>query len=231
MILSQSRMNRFYKCPSLYDLVEKGIVGLPKESIALAVGENVHTIFKIFYDTIPNSITAKKIKTHALDIMEKNINFELKSHKRRIKTTIDGFIEFEQQRLKEAKKYLPNFCEKKFKNSQWRGTGDMHYDTTLVDFKSGRNAIITPSLVRQGMIYKVSFEQEGYVIDRVIFAFITVRRTLTMPTSTAGWLNQEREKMLDHIKHGRFPRKASPLCRSCPYEIRCEFQEKCLWVM
>lgn len=231
MILSASRMNRFYSCPANYALAEKEIIGLPKEFTARAIGKNVHTIFRVFYETLSGPITNDKIRTHALDVMEKNIDFEVKANKRRIKTLIEGFIEFEQKRLREAKEYLPNFYEKEFENSLWRGIGDMHYDTTLVDFKSSRNAIITPSLVRQGMIYKVSFEQEGYVVDRVVFAFISARRWLTMPLSTVGWLNNEREKMLDMIKYGRFPKKVSPFCRNCTYELRCEFDDMCLWVM
>ena len=224
-------MNGFFKCPFYYLCEKNGIEEIEKESKPMMIGSNIHEIINVYFDTLPSPLDPSMIEKHAYAVMDTNIYPELRRNKRRIKTLIGGFIELEQERFKEAKKYQPKKTEYKFENSHWRGIIDLYYDKTIIDWKSGRQAIITPDLVRQGAVYKISLEMEGLPVDRVQFGFISEKRILTMPETTANWIENERTKMIDMIKHKLFPEKKTLGCRYCKFELRCEFDDVCFWTM
>ena len=122
--------------------------------------------------------------------------------------------------------------EAKLSNENYVGIIDFHSDpqTTTIDWKSGKLNQLRDNELRQGKVYENLLGSNEHQTGRILFVALYTGRVLEMPLVTTGWIDGEKEKMLEIVKQNRFPKNVGPLCGWCPYILDCEFSEVCLWL-
>jgi len=231
--LSPSDLNQFFSCPLQWKFRREGRVGIAVDDRTMLLGSNIHHMITMYFQRISDRPTAAEVKRIAENVWEEGFDEQnLRTLKRRGERCWQNFVRFELERLRSWRTYKPTLVEAKLSNDVYVGIVDFHSDPqrTTVDWKTGGLDQIGKEEMRQGKIYKILLEDNGYQTDRVLFVALQTGRVLEMPMVTRGWLDRESERMVGMVRRGQFPRNPGPRCGYCPYILDCEFLGVCLWV-
>jgi hypothetical protein len=233
--ISPSKINLFFSCPLRWRYEDLEYRGIYIDDSHTRLGKIFHNlIIKDYFTHISDKPNPKEIENRAKEsyktgFVDESLNFM----KKKSENILQNFIEFEKMRASKWRKYKPDLPpETKFKSKTglFEGILDFYCDGTIIDWKTYDIDMIDESMLRQGSIYKLLLEDNGYRVDKVLFVMLGSGRVLEMPRVSRGWIENEGRKMLDMIEVGRFPKRPSGLCSYCPYILRCQMEGRCLWM-
>lgn len=231
MKISPTDMNLFYTCPRAWKYHTDGKPGIYVDETLTLLGKAIHQAIEEFYTRIGERVTARAIEKTAEDLWREKFEELPGDIKRRANRCWRNFVAFEKWRLKNWEVYPPTFVEKRLENDEFVGVVDFYSrpEETVIDWKTGGLTQLGDEELRQGKIYQILLEDNGFKVREVLFVLLLTGRVLEMPLVTRGWIEKEREGMLRMIKEGRFPRRVTGYCKNCPYRLDCEFSDMRLW--
>jgi len=226
---SPSSTNQFFKCPYQWKLLRIDKVQTePKVNHKAELGGNIHDIIKEYYQNIVEKPSEKQIEHIAMSCFNMGFDETLKQYRANAETMMKNFINFEKGRIRHYIK--PIMVEQTLENDLFRGIIDYFDGKNIIDWKTGAMMRLGNDERRQGKIYNILLNDNGYKGDfKVYFVTLANGRKLELPLTTRTWLEQEIKKMVGMIKAERFPKNKSPLCNWCDARMACEFDGTFLW--
>ena len=226
---SPSSTNQFFQCPFQWKLLHiDKVQPQTRPNPKARLGKNIHNIIKEYYQNIVKKPTAKQVENIAMCCFNSMFDETLKRYRPKAEIMMGNFINFEKARIPRYIK--PIIVEKYLENDLFCGVIDYFDGKIIIDWKTGNLMRLGNDERRQGKIYNVLLNDNGYEGEfKVYFVTLANGRRLELPVTTRTWLNQEIQKMTRMIKANRFPKNRSPLCNWCDAQISCEFDGVCLW--
>lgn len=236
-LVSPSDMNAFLPpkgCPLKWKLRKEGRGGIPVDRGRAMLGSNLHSMIQSYFQHVSDKPSAAEVKRVAENVYVEEFNKrELSSLKKRAERCWKNFVEFELDRRKRWKVYKPTLVEEKLSGEGFIGIVDFHSDhqATTIDWKSGDLDQLGDSELRQGKVYEILLENNEYQTGTVLFMALYAGRVLEMPLVTDGWIEGQRDKMVDMVGERQFTKNPGWLCDNwCPYLLHCSFSGVCLWI-
>ena len=226
--LSPSDINGFFFCPRRWYLsIVLGIPPMPIPRPELEFGTMIHNTIANYFDVISENPSESEIRQKISEIFQRNYVKILGIDDKKYKKVVKSFYKFEIERLRKWKQYKPTFVEKRLEAVPFVGKVDAYWaeEGVVVDWKTGNYSVMHNDLLRQGTIYKLLLEAHGYKVEKVLFVFLAKDRTLEMPATTAGWIEEEIKKMVNMIVEGKFPRRNDKVCERCEFQLACKFDD------
>ena len=232
--ISPSDLNLFYQCPLKWKYQHEGVQGIPVDETARLFGIAIHNIIALYFNkisaNIPDKPTEGEISYYLKLAIKEGYDPVLSMRDAKAKRILKNFLNFEKQRLKSWKIYKPEIVEQKLEVGPITGIIDFYGDGIIIDWKTGAEMDENNKyILRQGTIYKILLEKHKKPVRKILFVFLDSGKTIELPPTTEGWVVNEIKQMLDMIKLNRFPAKPSPLCAYCPFILRCQFRNSCIW--
>jgi hypothetical protein len=173
-------------------------------------------------------MTEKGIEIIAKACFERYFDSKLRKLHTNAEEMMENFVKFEKSRIGNYKK--PVFIEKMLEDDIFRGKIDFFDGTTIVDWKTGSIMDIDDDMKRQGKIYDVLLNNNGYTGKfRILFVTSKNGRTLELPMVTTEWLMSHASRMQSIVSSGNYPKCRTPLCDWCEAQLRCECSDYSLW--
>ena len=225
-------MNGFFRCPYKWDLIN--IVKAPCINVQNdkgLLGQNIHSIIAEYYRLVPQHPTSKQIESLATTCFTQMFESFLSHYKHVAEDMVKNFIKFEQSRLKNYVK--PILVEKTLEDDLFKGVIDFFDGQNIIDWKTGAMCNLDDDSRRQGKIYDLLLQHNGFNNGGKNFKvfFVTLRnsRVLELPFTSEAWLMDQIKHMYSIIQSGRFPKIRSPLCDWCEVELYCQLEDTHLW--
>jgi len=227
---------RFY-----YDSLE--LPQLPIYVPQADLGSEIHQIIKLYFQNIVDKPSSKQIR----HIAEKTFEavFTLTAQKAKAKRLLENFITFEIERLKSWKTYKPELIESKLELSSetCKTTFDLNLpegmvtfvdfygNKTLIDWKTGTIPYIDENTQFQLAFMKMLLEYNNHNVEKAYIVALQSGTVLELPRTTNGWVTNQIKHILNIIETEQFKPHRTRLCEGyCKYELRCEFNQQCLWM-
>ena len=234
--ISPSALNGFLSCPYRWKCSKTLEYTIKTDDSAALFGSAIHNIIQLYYSKIDNTITKKDIIPNLDQAFIEGGNWITDSQKAKSKRMYKNIITFEQDRINN-KRPKPDIIERRFNSKlfedlpPFHGIVDCYTSETKIalDWKTGKNTELDDEKMVQGKIYEMLLEKNGYDVDRVVFCFLNTGAEPTIPKVNEGWIYSKAKMMCDMIEADRFPSKPSGLCRFCPYQLACQYKNKCRW--
>ena len=229
-----SNLNSFFKCPFKWKLLKiDKVSGIYVENEKRDLAENVHRIIAEYYHLIGSSPTEKQIETVAKDCFKAYFEPIFNAYHSVAEDMIQNFVKFEKERLKNYRK--PIFVEKTLEDNYFKGIIDYFDGVNIIDWKTGSVMGIDDDLRRQGKIYEILLNHNGfddngkYKTYKIYFVTLKNERVLELPFTPEAWLMNQTTQMYSIVNSGKFPKHRSPLCNWCEAQLTCEFEDTTLW--
>jgi len=225
--LSPSDINSFYFCPRKWYLsIILGIPPMPIPKPKADFGVMVHNAIANYFMVVPQNPTPEEIRKTIADVFKKNFvkvpGVDLKKYK----LVAKNFYKFEVNRLGKWKEFKPTLVEEKLEAPPFVGVVDAYWkEGIVVDWKTGNYSVMHDDLIRQGTIYKIILEENGYKVDKVLFVFLARDRVLELPAPNMAKIEKEIRDMVEMILNGYFPRRNDKLCNRCEFQLACRFDD------
>lgn len=237
--LSASAINRWYNCPYSYKCRYIERCPTIKTPDTFTFGLTVHNCIDHYYDTISKKTQISEVH----DLLEKAFtsggNYSTTSRKKSTRKAINSVEKFEKKRIR---KHIPpptireEMLEAKLRDDLplLYGKPDAYFEETgeIIDWKTGKHAIVTDSLKVQGKMYELILKAHGYHPKKIIFDFVVLGKRVFLPRVSEGWFIKQIEDMCNNVTKDRFRPNPGFLCnRWCEYKLSCDLRNKCKWVI
>ena len=234
--LSPSGMNTYKTCPAQwnYHYIEKP-QGIYVPTHHMDLGEFVHSAIEDYFKHSQEKPTKKLEITQRIDSsFEKVIGNKFMGQPemtRKLRACLKNFKEFEIYRARKWKTYAPTFIEKNLQDDDFRGIVDFYSEpeATIIDWKTGYKQNLNENDKVQAEVYRYLFEKQGYPVDKVYFVVLTTGSVLQAQLQKDGWILEQHKQIMSAIEDKNFPAKPNKFCKSCVYQIACEFSDANLW--
>jgi CRISPR/Cas system-associated exonuclease Cas4 (RecB family) len=235
--LSASELNLFHQCPAKWKFIEDEAPSITIDETAMLFGREIHSIIASYYVSLSDNDDLD----HARKLIEKAFNdgndFVLKNKGATLKKVRENFIAFEMKRLKTWKKKKPDMIENRItvKSSSDRprlvGVIDLYDKISgiIIDWKTSGSDDFRDEQLVQGKMYEMLLKENGYVVNKVYFVNLVEGSEKQLPKVTDGWLEEKIRAMCEKVRIGEFPKKPSPLCGWCMYQLTCDIGEYNIW--
>ena len=241
--ISPSLINYIDQCPQRWKYDQLGHPQLPVYIKKAELGYEFHSIIKHYFTIISEKPSKKEIWQTAKKSFE-NL-FTLTTMKKQGEKLLKNFCEFEVNRLKTWHTYKPELVEHRIEISledilkvfnlevtqPFVTIIDFYGSKTLIDWKTGVVPYISKHLQFQYIFEKTMLELTNHEVEKTYFVVLSSDTCIEPPNTTKGWMINEIKRILNIIKTDRFIPKRTGLCRYCPYELRCNSEKQCLWMV
>ena len=229
MKYSPSSSNSFFRCPQGWKLqkIDK-VQQIRTENYKRSIGENFHAIIKEYYSNIDVKPTPSQVNNIAMSAFSTLFDETLKMYRVEMEAMLKNFIKFEIARIP---KYIkPILVEEQLEDENFKGIIDYFDGRNIIDWKTGNLLSLGDNERRQGKIYELLLEHNGYEGPfKVYFVTLINGRTLELPLTTETWLMDQCKRMFTMVKNNQFPKVPSGLCNYCDVALACAFGDYSLW--
>ena len=234
--ISPSSINTFQNCPAQwnyrYITHDKGIY---LETPHIDLGTYAHSAIEKYFGSASTKPKKEIEITQRIDICFSEVVGDkfrsMPSIQTKLNKVIKNFKELELRRASKWKVYLPTFIEKDLRNDNFRGIVDFYSEpeATIIDWKTGYKQNLNENDKVQAEVYRYLFEKQGYPVDKVYFVVLTTGSVLQAQLQKDGWILEQHKQIMSAIEDKNFPAKPNKFCKSCVYQIACEFSDANLW--
>ena len=234
--ISPSSINTFQNCPAQwnyrYITHDKGIY---LETPHIDLGTYAHSAIEKSFGSASTKPKKEIEITQRIDICFAEVVGDkfrsMPSIQTKLNKVIKNFKELELRRASKWKVYLPTFIEKDLRNDNFRGIVDFYSEpeATIIDWKTGYKQNLNENDKVQAEVYRYLFEKQGYPVDKVYFVVLTTGSVLQAQLQKDGWILEQHKQIMSAIEDKNFPAKPNKFCKSCVYQIACEFSDANLW--
>ena len=151
----------------------------------------------------------------------------------KIKTCISHYINNERKRLPHEKGFANKgtHLEQHFEYGIYHGYVDWYnqYSGIIRDWKTSKSDKLDKSMQIQGIVNKYLLENNGFKVTKVIFEMLFEGTSQPLPPLIDSFHDNQMKEIQIACQTGNFPKKPSGLCDYCPYQIRCENDQKSFW--
>jgi len=231
-IISPSKLNSFSNCPFAFKCHYINHYPKIKTPDAHLFGSMVHDIIPNYYDKMTEMSREEDSKLKIEEAFAEGTDWRLQKRKTALRKVQTEFQKFEANRIRKGMG-LPTFTEKHFTAQLFEDSPDIEIivdaywpEGLLVDWKTGKYAEMTESLMIQGKTYEMVLTKKGYPVKKVKFVNLFRGITLDLPKLSDAWLHQRILDMMEKIEKEKYPTKRSPLCNGwCEYRLRCDLRD------
>ena len=217
-------MNTFKMCPGIY---------VPTHHMDL--GQFVHSAIQDYFEHAAEKPTKAIEITERIDSsFEKVIGNKFMGQPammKKLRSSLKNFKDFELMRARKWKTYQPTFIEKDMRNDDFRGIVDFYSEPeeTVIDWKTGYKQNLNDNDIIQSEVYRFLLEKLGHKVTKVFFVILTTGSVLQAQLQKDGWILEQHKQIMSAIEDKNFPAKPNKFCKSCVYQIACEFSDANLW--
>jgi len=233
---SPSEMNEFYTCPKQWELHKKGVVGLPVDRDHADLGKCTHRAIAEYFKIIGDRPSTENIKNIFTTCFEQEMEkYSLNHLRKRSEQIRDNFISYEIERRRTWSEYRPTLVEEKLEDDSYVAIVDFYSKShkTLIDWKTGNKRDLTNEDLRQGKIGEILLKKHNHPVEKIFFVALYPNRSFEVPKIGDGFVENERQKMIESIKIKHFPKRGAErnLCPWCDVVLDCQLERECLWLL
>ena len=229
-------MNTFKMCPAQwkYHYVDKA-PGIYVPTHHMDLGQFVHSAIQDYFEHAAEKPTKAIEITERIDSsFEKVIGNKFMGQPammKKLRSSLKNFKDFELMRARKWKTYQPTFIEKDMRNDDFRGIVDFYSEPeeTVIDWKTGYKQNLNDNDIIQSEVYRFLLEKLGHKVTKVFFVILTTGSVLQAQLQKDGWILEQHKQIMSAIEDKNFPAKPNKFCKSCVYQIACEFSDANLW--